>query len=549
MKSRFCIILTFILIIISFSSANAQNGWKTFTNKEQLLYDVENFREQNILQTDKTEEIARESNKLLRESIEKNRAWDELYFSYVSQLQDTNERLLRYKSLLDRKIQIIRVLKQIDETIDSVREIYKNRLKAIPTGYLLLSKTNADIFKESRKDINRKLDKSSKHFLSENYMPSFITGDTTVKQLKVVSDIIRATEAGRVESFETDPVTQMSSDLKDFYMLQQYRIYPEFAKVSHTDKTDQKNTTKTDLGTFSAKVLLDPDKGEMIDKFTADNVKNKESIKNMYKQTQDYNLRQLQLLTEIDHDYQNNIGQAISKKNKAKNKLDEIDNELESSYKDVTIKSLHEDRTKAENMLVNHVREREMILLTVQSEVSQSEDPVKDLFKKMAKGGYEDLLMRAEQLKSYKFFVVVDHVLRSEEASTFYSKAVPVAYNIPIVRISYRPGEGGILRCGVLLGLKVKFSGAVIPVEDPEKEQKLMANARKAFILKKYDEAINYATELIMIDSKNVKAMKILALSYTKMDNNNKACDVYRKMLELNPRDVEAQEGLQKTCN
>jgi cytochrome c-type biogenesis protein CcmH/NrfG len=52
-----------------------------------------------------------------------------------------------------------------------------------------------------------------------------------------------------------------------------------------------------------------------------------------------------------------------------------------------------------------------------------------------------------------------------------------------------------------------------------------------------------------MIDSKNVKAMKILALSYTKMDNNNKACDVYRKMLELNPRDVEAQEGLQKTCN
>ena len=126
--------------------------------------------------------------------------------------------------------QLKEIIYQLDTNIVSVKEIYKNRLKAVPTAYLVLSLKKDDLEIRTRKDIDKDLINFTKEYLCNEFSPVFITSQTTSQNYKIVQDIIRGTEASRAESFESDPTFYMTEE-GQFYALQKYRVFPEYVKI------------------------------------------------------------------------------------------------------------------------------------------------------------------------------------------------------------------------------------------------------------------------------------------------------------------------------
>lgn len=156
------------------------------------------------------EELIAESERLINESRMSSTAWETKYFEIVADLHDANERKQRYISSITRIKHLEELIDQLDINLQSIREIYGNRLKAIPTAYLVMSQYTADIETKSRQKIDNELSDLTKSFLADSFIPTFITSYTKVRNYRVVLDIIKASESGRIESFETDPVRQMS---------------------------------------------------------------------------------------------------------------------------------------------------------------------------------------------------------------------------------------------------------------------------------------------------------------------------------------------------
>ena len=98
-----------------------------------------------------------------------------------------------------------------------------------------------------------------------------------------------------------------------------------------------------------------------------------------------------------------------------------------------------------------------MLLVTIQSELSQSDQNLNELYSIMVESAYEDLIKRAEQLKSYSFFAVDNGELIQHSGSIYYTNPIPINWKIPLRRKTYIKEEGGVFRCGVLLILTVQF--------------------------------------------------------------------------------------------
>ncbi|MBF0099867.1 MAG: hypothetical protein HQK77_03075 [Desulfobacterales bacterium] len=446
-------------ITILLSNSLANSDWITIDSPTaEMIIQQSLIAQKTSLNT----ELMQESNRLITESRIQNKQWDDQYFNLVSHLQDTYTESQRYTALTTRITQLEQLIQQHKINMVSVKEIYKNRLKAIPTAYLLLSRIRADIETRARKDIDLKLANLAKQFLSDSFTPVFLTSATMVKDLKVIQDIVQFTQAGRVESFESDPVRQMTED-GQFFLLQKYRIYPDFYVDKNSPPMKKDTAIFTPPEHFHAEIIYSLDYPQQIPtEFKVGD--NYQKLKMMLSEMKAYNSLQLQQVNEINSDYEMVIEHIIEKMNSAESELTQVKDSLSKDFQGKTKHILKQNIISAEQKLNEHVRERQMILVTVQSELSQRGEHLNDLYAKMITLAYEDLLDRAKQLKTYKFFTVENHVLVHCEAQTYYSDPIPTAFTIPLKRKTYIEDEGGVYRCGILLGLKVKFT-----LKPPEK--------------------------------------------------------------------------------
>lgn len=499
----------------------------------------------DCLQTETTasdEKLMSVSENLIEEANNSNNEWNNRYFDLVSALQEAEAFYKRYIAIRTKIDQLSELIHQYENNIVSVKEIFKNRLKSVPTAYLLLVKKKGDIYNQSRAQIDSELADLAKRYLGETFSPSFVTSHTLVKDLQVVQDVIISEQAGRIESFESDPVRQMTED-QFFFLLQKYRIYPEFGADRQSSGTESVGEF-IPPGDFEAIVITDPRNQNIPNEFKVG--KNIEKLVNLYEDVEKYNSSQTGKVHIIDNDYNKIITDIRGKKRIAEIELASAQRELTREYGDQSKKDLQQKIMDFETKLNEHVREREMTVITVQSELSQRGERLNDLYAKMVKQAYEDLMNRASQLTSYKFFVVENNTLRSQEAHTFYSHPTAVAFDIPLRRRKYIPDEGGVFRCGVILALKVKFVA-----KEPEKKparptkkipvspeaRRLEEEAYQYMNSQQYEKAIRSARQAYEIDSTSVDAMKMIGISHYFLGNKDEARLWFIRAQKMDPTD------------
>jgi len=443
---KIIIYISFIFYLIICSPYQANCKWQTFYQEKDLI--------STCLKTPTDNDnylLAQEYEKLMTESKKISNEWDNIYFKLVSRLQKV-ETLYNRHNLLTTKIQHInKMIDQFETNIQSVKQFYKNRLSALPTAYLLLARIRGDINRQKRSYIDTQLEEASKIYLEKRLIPQFITSQSEVKNYKVVQNTVVQVKAGRVESFESDPVRQMTEN-EFFYLLQKYRIYPEFIN----QKPDGRQILDTNLPhSFKAYVITDDDYSSIPKNFLIKNNYNK--VNTMIEEVKQYNKSQKLQIMNINEEFETILNEILQEKQLAQQELNQARYELTTICKNKNRRGLKKDLKEAQQYLNMHVKERELIVVTIKSELSHESQSLNNLYSQMVKQAYEDLYKRATTLTSYKFFVVKGNTLKKAEAKTYYTEPKPIYYNIPIRRKTFIPDESGVFRCSVLLGLKVKF--------------------------------------------------------------------------------------------
>jgi len=453
------IIITIFLIATSHCQASFKNN---SSKRDSVDFQVIQQHIQKVLErcpiTETNKELISQKQHFIDKSEQENANWDKKYFEIISTYQDVKEKKQRFNFLSTRKKYLEELIRQYDTNLLNLKKIYENRLKSIPTAYLVFTQKNAPknpIDTVPRKNIDMELDKYSKSFLKK-YVPTLITSNTQIKNLTIVQDIVMAIQCGRIESFETDPIRQMSKD-KHYFLLQKYRIYIDFSDYKTWNPTIQNNynIVSDDSNAFYSFIVKDYSSvSEKIPKtFFVSN--NSERIFRMMDEVSAFNSVQEQKLKEIDHNYSETNNRILTKKKGAQKEIDQIISTISSLYS--TPQQLDKDILLAEQELSNHVKERKMILVTTQTERTQRGESILDLYTKMIKTAYSDLLERAEYLKSYSFSVVENNKLIQYNGMNYYSDPIPVRWEVPLIRKTYIKEDGGVHKCSVLFVLYVKF--------------------------------------------------------------------------------------------
>lgn len=490
------IFVIFIAIIFSFSYAQEIN-LQEFTSEYDLMNEITKFANQR--KETKDENVLLELNEKFQQESEKlNKEWEEKYFSLVSNIHTSNSNYDRYNSLKNSISYLEKSLKQIDDNITSAKNIYKNRLKAIPTAYLILSKIPITL-EEAKADKLRKLMDLTKKYVADNFSTVLVFNETEVKNYRVVKDLIEVIEAGRSESFESDPIWFVTED-NNFYLLQKYRLYPEFPEKSSIKREGELSPSYDGANFY--KIENEGDKN-LPDRFKKSEIQ--KQIKNFIKDVSEFNKKKRNKIYEINNEYPKIIDELLAKRTEIKNELILKKEEIRELSKNYT-RDFEQELKEAEDALNSHVRSREVLVFTILSELEQTGRSVEDQFKELILQAYNDLINRAKSLKSYKFYRVENHILTSYNAEEFYDKVYPVSYSMPLRRRTYREEEGGLSRLGIFLALKVRLmSKEYYKILERTKQQ--IQEGENFLLNGDYDKAIDIFYKILSIneDSPEVK--------------------------------------------
>jgi TolB protein len=448
-KKTKVILIFAILITIIFNFSYAQEiNWQEFTSEYDLMNEITKFANEG--KETKNENVLFElSEKFQQESEKLNKEWEEKYFSLVNNIHTSNSNYDLYNSLKNSISYLEKSLKQVEDNITSVKNIYKNRLKAIPTAYLILSKIPIAL-EEAKADKLRKLMDLTKKYVADNFSSIQVFSDTEIKNRRVIKDIIEVIEAGRSESFESDPIWFVTED-NNFYLLQKYRLYPEFPEKSSIKGEGELSPSYEGASFYK---IENEDDENFPARFRKPEIQ--KQIKNFIKDVSEFNEKNRNKIYEIDNEYPKIIDELLSKKTEIENELTLKKEELEKLSNNYS-RDFEQELKDAEDALNSHVKSREVLVFTILSELEQTGRSVEDQFKELILQAYNDLINRAKSLRAYKFYRVENHILKSYNAEEFYDKVYATEYSMPVRRRAYREEEGGLNRLGVILALKVRF--------------------------------------------------------------------------------------------
>ena len=81
---------------------------------------------------------------------------------------------------------------------------------------------------------------------------------------------------------------------------------------------------------------------------------------------------------------------------------------------------------------------------------------------------------------------------------------------------------------------------------EKEKEQELFEHGLFYLLNEKYDQAIDEFQRVLRVDPENVEAYYSLGLAYESKNISDKAKEMYKKVLERNPKHKLAREHFEK---
>jgi len=486
MKNKILVTCFCVAFALTLFPTSSHGDWKAFENLTTLDDDKGDF--DNLIErylnryddqitkeclaaneTQDDDELTRKRNKILDDAEQENKRWDKKYFELVTALHDAQTRDQKFTSLTTEKEQLNKLIKRLEDNIRSIKEIYKNRLRAVPTAYLLFSEITGNTDTETTNKTFKDLDDAAKEFL-KTYTPTFITSEIRVKNLRIIGDVITATKSGRIVPFESDPLRHMAKNDK-FFLLQKYRIYPDFSEseeIKKKEKTGNYNRPEDYKPTIIDRPVNDNDT-IVPPEFFKNKEENLTELNDKFNQIKEFNDDQSKRLKEINKEYEKVTQPVLTKMEKNKKALSLKRQQLEDDYRGESKTTLKHKINISETKLNQHVRERVMILVTAPADHVTKEMTANEMFGKLAKSSFMNLLYRARELKTYKFFVVENHNLKYKQAYSFYTNPIPIEFNIPLRRKKYF-GESleGYHRCNVVFGLKVKFSSKIKKEDFPE---------------------------------------------------------------------------------
>jgi len=257
---------------------------------------------------------------------------------------------------------------------------------------------------------------------------------------------------------------------KKFFLWQKYKIYPDFLEseeIKKRGKTGNYNFPKD----FRADIIdrpVDPLNNAIVPPEFAKDKNNIEKLNNMFSDIKKKRLKYFKKLKKIDNEYDAVIQPVLTKIEQNKKELSSVQKKLKVNYRGEKKAELKHKINISETKLNQHVRERVMILVTAPADHVPGDKKTNELFCTLAKRAFRDLLNRARELKTNKFFVVENHNLKLKKAYSFYTNPIPIEFNIPLRREKFIPEYEGSQRCSIVFGLKVKFSSKIKEEDFPE---------------------------------------------------------------------------------
>ena len=446
---KFCLVFLFVVIFSQTINTQEQGSFYKFSSVGDLKTKVIQLAKEGK-ETEDNQKLIKLSKYFQKESERINKEWEEKYFKLVSNFHNANEEYARHKQLKTSIEYLEKSLRQIDDNIKSVRDIYKNRLKVIGTAYLILSKMPTS-GEKGIADWARLLLDLTKKYLIDNYSQVLVFSETEVLNSVVLKDLIEVIEAGRAESFESDPIWFRTPD-DVLYLLQKYRIYPEFPEKEKIKGEGQLQPSYQKAKFFEINDENDPN--------LLSHWRNLPEIQQRIKETKEFNKEEVKKLLSVNSEYsQIVIYDLLKKKDKIIKELGEKKDEMEILTKRGVV-DFEKNLQDAEATLNSHVKTREVLVFTIISELEQTGRARDAQFQELIEQAYKDLINRAKTLRAYKFYRVENHVLTSYRADEFYDTVIATDYSLPLRRRTYRAEEGGLNRLGILLALKVKFEGS-----------------------------------------------------------------------------------------
>ena len=435
---------------------NDEYEWLNFSYKEmknqinKIKLNVKELSPENII---KDKNILSRVEECIKDELKyQNDIWTRTHRDLVEELNLIKQKISEREKIETKIDQIKAEIKLQKDKLVSTKLIYQSKIMEIPTSFLVAAKRKFDL-DTSTQELGRFLEDKSREFLNNSYTAHQIRSETKIVNYKIVSDFIEEFQGGIAQSYADDPILYNESEWGIWYM-QAYKLYPLFP--TKTMMVESKNALddddlieklseyifqidSTNLGILPKGLRLKmSDKiSEYLDNINLNNKRNLMEIKNLENQ---YN----PIVTDIEDKLLKLEEDLVLSKLERRGMLSEIE------LKDIEAKSSHN--------INKHISSRELIVLSNRREFSQSNINRREQLINITEDVYNNLLSRAKNLRSFKFFRVENRKLVESFAETYYMKVIPVNYLKPYY-FTKREGEGmGYTLIGGLFALKVKLS-------------------------------------------------------------------------------------------
>ena len=402
-----------------------------------------------------------------------NLKWEQDYFKFTAEEQDSKDHKEKYHMLKERTIQLDKLISRTEDDMANIEPIYRSSLTVIPEAHLLLSWNEDENSSKSQIKAYDDLYTDTKQFAAENLSPAFISNTTLISKYQILRDVSKYTVSSNVETFESDPERHMKRLLQGsrrYYILQKFLIHPEFKESEFKElpisngKSGKKEHSYSD-GFEAVEIKSKSDIPEFCVEFIDDDEERSKTLETMLSEIDTFNKEQRKTLDGIEVDYNSRLRKNMKRRKEYEKERKEVYNDISTIYRytnstDETIENDLENRIEETGtVLKQHISERERILVTFQDEVEQKGTTLDDLFKKIITTAYKELIKRAEALLYHKVYYIDNGILVGTDGKSFYNDPIPTEFSLPTY-LQVRESDE-LDRCGIVLGLKVKFNSKI----------------------------------------------------------------------------------------
>jgi len=478
-----------------------------------------------------------------------NQIWNKDYLELVQEFNNAQIRLQTYSEISNNLNFSLDSLRDIRIRIKSIKDVYKQNLKGIPTSFLIIGRREWDPYGQTLQTSYNSIDRGAKHFVIEKLSNNnLIFSKTIVKNARIIQDVVTSYKGGVVEPYETDPIPFQLYNVS--HLVQMYRCYPRFNSIQRDDQAEfqiEKDDTQYEHVT-SENIFQIVQTWNIKEKHVP---KMKEFLKEVEQKNQSSNV----ILSDFDKKYNvqmNAINEPKLNAEKALKdnikKIKEIDGiwrmqesvftldkyiDLILDLSDIDIEKGIRQRKKINNLL-QHIKEhfinqtdiakqrftdkikrRKMIVFTNCHEFFHKSQKSVELNKTLLKNAIEVLRVRKTKLVNFELAVVKDGMLQNEWAYKYYNHGIIKKYFMMPPILTYIDSESA--RLSFFLAQEVEFvelqNSSIKSVTSlDEKIESMLKNERpsvvtpaKTVYVSKPEVTVNKKLNFMLVTPDNMK--------------------------------------------